>query len=70
VKYPRHLRETPGIDTTHERVMPRGEPGAWCERKVDAFPRGELVVGGHELAPRKSPHTPDALQGKWTHTME
>jgi len=40
VKYPRHLRETPGIDATHERVMPRGEPGAWCERKVDAFPGG------------------------------
>jgi len=28
----------PGIVTTQERVMPRDEPGAWCERKVDTLP--------------------------------
>jgi len=39
VKYPRHLWEAPGTDTTHERATPRGEPCAWYERKADTLPR-------------------------------
>jgi len=46
----------PGADTTHERATPRGEPHAWYERKVDT-----LEAVAHELAPRESSPTPDAL---------
>jgi len=70
MKYPRHLRETPGTDTTHERVILRGESDAWCKRKVDTLP-GRVTKGwAHELAPGKPPDAPDALQGKGAHTME
>ena len=57
MKYPRHLRETPGTDMTHERVTLWGEPGAWCKRKVDTLPgwmtRGwGAWVGTQKVTPR------------------
>ena len=57
MKYPRHLKETLGADTTHERVKLRGEPGAWRKRKVDTLP-GRVTrgwgarVGTQEVTPR------------------
>ena len=42
--------------------MPRDEPGAWCERKVDTLPGEWLKPGRHELAPRMSPPAPAALR--------
>jgi len=35
---PMPLLGDPGADTTHERAMPRGEPRAWYEKRVDTPP--------------------------------
>ena len=52
----------PGTNTTHERATRRGEPRAWCERKVNTLP-GRVTRGwGAWVGTQKVTPCADALQ--------